>query len=216
MTKRRDFIMKSAMGTAGIAIGGMSFSSKSYASIIGANDRINIGFLGCGDRSSNHQSMVKTSAKDKNLAVVAVCDIWKLNKEKAAANCKKLFGTDVKQFKYSEEMLKMPELDAVMIATGDFQHAKLLAEVVKAGKDCYCEKPMAIDIEDAKLARSVVLGSKQVVQCGSQWVSDPIQLKVRDIVRSGKLGQITKIEQVWNCLLYTSPSPRDGLLSRMP
>ena len=55
---------------------------------------------------------LKTSEKDKNLAVVAVCDIWKLNREKAAAICKKLFGTDVKQFKYSEEMLKMPELDA--------------------------------------------------------------------------------------------------------
>jgi predicted dehydrogenase len=57
---------------------------------------------------------------------------------------------------------------------------------------------MATDVEDAKLARSVVLGSKQIVQMGSQWVSDPIQKKVRDIVRSGKLGQITKIEQVWN------------------
>ncbi len=121
--------------------------------------------------------MVKTSQKDKNLAVVAVCDIWKLNKEKAAANCKKLFGTDVKQFKYSEEMLLMPELDAVMIATGDFQHAKLLAEVVKAGKDCYCEKPLSTDVEDAKLARSAVLASKQVVQMGSQWVSDPIQIE---------------------------------------
>lgn len=91
--------------------------------------------------------------------MVAVCDIWKLNREKAAANCKRLFGTDAKQFKYSEDMLVMPGLDAVMIATGDFQHAKL--------------------------ARSAVLGSKQVVQMGSQWVSDPMQIKVREIVRSG-------------------------------
>ena len=197
---RRDFIGKTTAGLAGVAVtSSASFiSAASYSRIVGANDRINIGFLGCGDRSRDHQSMVKTSAQNKNLAVVAVCDIWKLNKEKAAANCKKLFGTDVKQFKYSEEMLMMSELDAVMIATGDFQHAKLLAEVVKAGKDCYCEKPMAIDVEDAKLARSSVLASKQVVQLGSQWVSDPIQNKVRDIVRSGKLGQITKIEQVWN------------------
>jgi predicted dehydrogenase len=142
--------------------------------------------------------MVKMSEKDKNLAVVAVCDLWKLNREKSAANCRKLFETEVKQFKYSEEMLQMKELDAVMIATGDFQHAKILAEVVRAGKDCYCEKPLSTDVEDAKLARSAVLGSKQVVQMGSQWVSEPIQKKVRDIVRSGKLGQITKIEQVWN------------------
>lgn len=78
-------------------------SAASYKRIIGANDRINIGFLGCGARSMGHQRMVKTSEKEKNLAVVAVCDIWKLNREKAAANCKKLFGTDVKQFKYSEK-----------------------------------------------------------------------------------------------------------------
>lgn len=195
---RRDFIKKSSLGAAGITIGAMGFPASSYARIIGSNDRINIGFLGCGARSRDHQSMVKASAKKKNLNVVSVCDIWKLNKEKAAANCKKLFGTDVKRFKYSEDMLEMPELDAVMIGTGDFQHAKLLAEVVRAGKDCYCEKPMATDVEDAKLARSAVLATTQVVQLGSQWLSDPMQLKVRDIIRSGKLGKITKIEQVWN------------------
>ncbi|MBN1183856.1 MAG: twin-arginine translocation signal domain-containing protein [Bacteroidales bacterium] len=102
---RRDFIGKTAVGLAGIAVSssGSSMSAASYKRIIGANDRINIGFLGCGARSMGHQRMVKTSEKEKNLAVVAVCDIWKLNREKAAANCKKLFGTDVKQFKYSEK-----------------------------------------------------------------------------------------------------------------
>ena len=199
---RRKFIGKTAAGLAGIAVtseaSSMSMSAASYSRIKGANDRINIGFLGCGGRGGNHQSMVKASEKLKNLGVVAVCDIWQNNKEKSAANLKKLFGTDVKQFKYSEDMLKMPELDAVMIATGDFQHAKLLAQVVEAGKDCYCEKPMSTDVEDAKLARKATLGSKQVVQLGSQWLSEPMQLKVREIVRSGKLGQITKIEQVWN------------------
>jgi predicted dehydrogenase len=197
---RRKFIGKTAAGLAGAAVlsNVSGLSAASYNRVVGANDRINIGFLGCGARSSDHQSIVKTAEKDKNLGVVAVCDIWSLNREKAAANCKKLFGTDVKQFKYSEEMLRMPELDAVMIATGDFQHAKLLAEVVKAGKDCYCEKPLSTDVADAKLARAAVLESKQVAQMGSQWVSDPIQKKVRDIVRSGKIGQVTKIEQVWN------------------
>jgi predicted dehydrogenase len=197
---RRKFIGKTAAGFVGAAVlpGVSSISAASYRKVIGSNDRINIGFLGCGDRSSDHQRMVKTSEKDKNIGVVAVCDIWKNNKERAAANCKKLFGTDVRQFKYSEDMLKIPDLDAVMIGAGDFQHAKLMVEVIKAGKDCYCEKPMAIDVEDAKLGRKTVLESSQIVQMGSQWVSDPIQKKVREIVRSGKLGQITKIEQVWN------------------
>jgi len=192
---RRTFLGKT---TAGIAVATAAMSASSYQRIMGANDRINIGFLGCGARSRGHRRMVNMSFKEKNLGVVAVCDIWKLNLEKAAEDCKKKFGVDVKQLKYSEEMLKMPELDAVMIATGDHQHAILLAEVVKAGKDCYCEKPMAVNVEEAKIAREAVLASKQVVQMGSQWVSDPIQIKIREIVRSGKLGQITKIEQVWN------------------
>ena len=196
---RRNFLGKAAIGIAGAAMTVKTAqSASSYNRIIGANDRINIGFLGCGARGRNHHDMVKTSLKKYNLGVVAVCDIWKLNREKAAANCKKLFGNDVKQFKYSEEFLTTPDLDAVMIATGDHQHARVLAEVVKAGKDCYCEKPLSTDVEDAKLARAAVLESKQVVQMGSQWLSDPIQKKVRDIVRSGKLGQITKIDQVWN------------------
>ena len=153
--------------------------------------------------------MVKGSVKDMNLGVVAVCDIWNYNRENQAAICKSKFGNEVKQFKYSEDFLKMPELDAVMVGTGDHQHSKLLAEIVAAGKDCYCEKPMAIDVDDAKLARKAVLASKQVVQMGSQWVSDPVQLKVRDMIRSGKLGQITKIEQVWNDNNHRWHDPKD-------
>lgn len=200
---RRDFLSKASIGIAASAATNVLLASKttnaaSYKRIIGSNERVNIGFLGCGARSRGHLDMVKNSMNDKNLAVVAVCDIWNYNRELQANLSKNIFGADVKQFKYTEDFLEMSELDAVMIGTGDFQHAKILAEVVEAGKDCYCEKPMATDVDDAKLARKAVLNSKQIVQMGSQWVSDPIQLKVREIIRSGKLGQITKIEQVWN------------------
>jgi predicted dehydrogenase len=192
---RRKFMMTSSASIAGLSA---AMSARSYGKIIGANDRINIGFLGTGARSYGHRRMVKGSFEDKNLNVTAVCDIWKINREKAAADCKDKFGATVKQFKYSEDMLAAKDIDAVMIATGDHQHAKILVEVVKAGKDCYCEKPMAQDIEEAKLARDIVSDSKQVVQMGSQWVSEPIHIKIREIVRSGRLGQITKIEQCWN------------------
>ncbi len=197
---RRNFLGKTAAGVTAttITMSASSMSAASYNRILGANDRINIGFLGCGSRSRGHQNMVMMSAKEKNLGVVAVCDLWTRNREAKAVSCKAMFGNDVQQFKYFDQMLAMPGLDAVMIGTPDFQHAKILAEVVKAGKDCYCEKPLAESIEDAKLAREAVLNSQQVVQMGSQWVSDPVQRKVRDIVRSEKLGQITKIEQVWN------------------
>jgi predicted dehydrogenase len=192
---RRRFIRTSSTGLIGLSI---ALNAKSYSRIIGSNDRIHIGFLGNGGRGTDHMHMVSGSVKDKNLDVVAVCDIWKMNREWAVVKCKKIFDADVAAFKYSEDMLKMKNLDAVMIATGDHQHAKILVEVVNAGKDCYCEKPMAQDVAEAKLARDTVLGSKQVVQMGSQWISEPIHRKIREIIRSRKLGQITKIEHCWN------------------
>jgi predicted dehydrogenase len=153
--------------------------------------------------------MVEMSYRDKNLGVVAVCDIWSVNRQKAALDCKARFGVEVKQFAELQDMLSMPDLDAVMIATGDHQHGTLLAEVVTAGKDCYVEKPMALDVEEAKMARQAVLDSRQVVQNGSQWLSDPYHLKVRDIIRSGRLGEITKIEQVWNDNNHRWHDPKD-------
>jgi predicted dehydrogenase len=181
----------------------LSMTARSYARIIGANDRIQIGLLGCGHRSGGHRRMLKLSAQtDPNFDLRSVCELWTVNRERTADDVQRLFGARPKTFKYSEEMLADPQLDAVMIATGDHQHARILAEVVRAGKDCYCEKPMANTLEDAKLAREAVLTSKQVVQMGSQWLSCPYQQRVREIVRSGKLGKVVAISQSWN---YNGP-----------
>src|SRR6185436_7356021 len=144
---RRDFL----------AAGTVPLTARSYARIVGANDRIQIGQLGCGHRASGHRAMLKLSAKtDSNFDLRSVCDLWSVNREKSADDVKRLFGTRPKTFQYSEEMLADPDLDAVMIGTGDHQHARILAEVVRAGKDCYCEKPMANTLEDARLAREAV------------------------------------------------------------
>lgn len=185
-----------------MAAGGAAFlstSALSYSRIVGANDRIRIGLLGCGSRSHGHRHLMQMCQQDGNIALHSVCDLWTTARERAAADGKKRMGDDAKMYKYSEELLADKDLDAVMIATPDHQHAQNLMEVVRAGKDCYCEKPMANRIEDAKLALDVVKQSTQVVQMGSQWLSDPYQHAVRDIVRSGKLGRITRIEQNWHC-----------------
>jgi len=181
------------------AAAGSVLTARSYARVIGANDRIQIGQLGCGHRASGHRRMLKLSAEtDPNFDLRSVCDLGSVNREKAADDAERLFGRRPKTFKYSEEMLADRQLDAVMIGTGDHQHARLLAEVVRAGKDCYCEKPMANTLEDAKLARDAVRAGKQVAQMGSQWLSCPYQQQVRDMVRGGKLGKIVSISQDWN------------------
>ena len=186
------------------AFAASAMPAAAYTRILGANDRIQIGELGVGHRASGHRAMLKlTSKTDPKFDVRSVCDLWSVNRERAAADVQKTFGgSRPKTYKYSEEMLADKELDAVMIATGDHQHARLLAEVVKAGKDCYCEKPMANTLEDAKLARDTVKASRQVVQMGSQWLSCPYQQQVREIIRSGKLGKIVAIDQSWN---YNGP-----------
>lgn len=190
----RRSLFKSAAAQAVVAV-----PASSYSRIVGSNDRIQIGQIGCGHRASGHRQMLKLSSRtDPNFDLRSVCDLWSLNREKAADNVKELFGIRPKTYKYSEEILADRDLDAVMIGTGDHQHARLLAEVVRAGKDCYCEKPMANTLDDAKLARNAVRSSKQVVQMGSQWLSDPYQQRVRDIIRSGRLGKVVSISQSWN------------------
>src|SRR4051794_26535675 len=174
-------------------------TALSYSRILGANDRIQVGQIGCGHRAVGHRRMLKlSSTTDPNFDLRSVCDLWTVNRERAAENAHDLFNRRPKTYKYSEELLADRELDAVMIGTGDHQHARLLAEVVRAGKDCYCEKPMANTLDDAKLARDTVRASKQIVQLGSQWLSDPYQHRVREMVQSGKLGKVVEISQSWN------------------
>ena len=183
----------------GAAAGSALPTARSYARILGANDRIQIGQIGCGHRAFGHRQMLKYSAQtDPKFDLRSVCDLWTVNRRKAADDAERLFGRKPKTYQYSEEMLADRELDAVMIGTGDHQHARILAEVVRAGKDCYCEKPMANTLEDAKLARDTVLASKQVVQMGSQWLSCPYQHRVREMIREGKVGKIVSISQSWN------------------
>ena len=150
-----------------------SMDARSYARILGANDRIRLGQLGCGLRSQGHVHMAQRAAKTMPVETVAVCDIWSLAREQRAAQVKEVFGIEPQSYKYSEDMLARKDIDGVMIATGDFQHAKLCIDVVKAGKDCYVEKPFANVLSEAREARDVVKASKQVVQMGTQYRSQP-------------------------------------------
>ena len=212
---RRQFLGGAAGAAAGAMVTASATTACSYGRIRGANDRIQVGILGCGARAEGLLEMVGMSRKDGNLALRSVCDLWSVNRDKMRALGSARLGDDARTYKYSEDMLADRELDAVIIATGDHQHARLLAEVVRAGKDCYCEKPMANTLADAKLARNAVGASDRIVQMGSQWVSDPYHLAAREVVHSGKLGKITQLEQSWN---YNGPRwhvPRSQNIARI-
>jgi len=192
-SNRRTFLKR-----AGGMLAATSMNANSYARILGANDRIRLGQLGCGDRGQGHIHMAELATKQIPVEMVAVCDLWNRARERSAAYIKKTFGSQPQAYQYSEQMLARKDIDGVLIATGDFQYAKLCCDVVRAGKDCYVEKPFANVLAEAKEARDAVKASKQIVQMGTQHRTQPYPLAVRDIIRSGKIGSIVHIEQEWN------------------
>lgn len=101
-------------------------------------------------------------------------------------------------FQYMEDMLESRDIDAVIISTADFQHAPILTLAAEAGKDAYCEKPMANVLEEAIAARDAVRRNARIVQIGTQHCSEPYQIAARNLVARGDLGHVSKVEIVWN------------------
>ncbi len=196
---RRDFIKKSALATAGTYLGAMSFSPKSYANIIGANDRVRVGVVGFSDRFRSSLLPAFTSHhKELNFDMVAVSDIWKRRREEGQAILKEKLGHDVKTFVNNEALYSSKEVDAVIISTADFQHALHTVEAVRAGCDTYTEKPFAETMEDARAALKAVKETGKIVQIGSQRRSGRNYHAAADFVKSGKFGGITMVELTWN------------------
>ena len=190
---RRTFVKQA--GAVTLAAG---MSARSYSRVLGANERARLAIVGCGSRSEDYIDMVQMANKQFPVEIVAVCDLWNKARERRAAHAKKVLGSEPASYSYLEEMMAHNDIDGVMIATGDFQHAKLCIDVVRAGKDCYVEKPFANVLSEAKQARDVVKASKQVVQIGTQHRTQPYNLAVRDLIRAGRIGKVVSIEQEWH------------------
>ena len=193
---RREFMSKTAIGAAGLAFVGTGMLSSSRA--YGANDRLSIGMVGPGQRGRSLMGDFHKAADAANAEITAVCDIWTVNQDRGAKMVKDWWGKEPRRFRNLEDMLALDDLDGVIVATADFQHARMLAQAVKAGKDVYCEKPMANDLEDAENALKAVTDSGRVVQIGTQRRSDGTHAAAAELMKSGVLGTICKVDVSWN------------------
>src|SRR5437879_10913919 len=193
---RRDFLQKSAVVAAGSAA--LSSTALSYARIAGANERISLGHIGVGNRGSELDGIVQRLKDQKNVEMTAVCDLWSHNLERAVAANQKYFGKAPRALQHPHELLALKDVDAVMISTPEHSHSPLLKMTVEAGKDAYCEKPMGNILEEVKAARDAVVARNLIVQIGTQHRSEPYQIAVRDLIRSGVLGEVSKYEIEWN------------------
>src|SRR2546426_7586643 len=193
---RRDFLQKSAVVVAGSAA--LSSTALSYARIAGANDRISLGHIGVGNRGSELDGIVARLKDQKNVEMTAVCDLWSHNLERAVAANQKYYGKAPRALQHPQELLALKDVDAVVISTPEHSHSPVLKMTAEAGKDGYCEKPMGNVLEEVKAARDAVVARNLVVQVGTQHRSEPYQIAVRDLMRSGVLGEVTKYEIEWN------------------
>ena len=200
MTNRKPINRRSFLGQAGavaIGAGALGGTALSYGRILGANDRISLGHVGVGRRGTELGEIV-ARLKAKNVEMTAVCDLWKVNREAAVGRAASAYGRAPRAFQYMQDLLALKDVDAVLVSTADFQHATHLKLVAEAGKECYCEKPMANDLAEAKAAREAVLSKPLIVQVGTQHRSEPYQNAAHDFIKTGALGDVTKVEIVWN------------------
>jgi predicted dehydrogenase len=193
---RRQFLKT---GSAALAATAVSWNAKSYAAIAGANDRVRVGVVGCGDRMK--QSLIPAfleSAKELNFEFVAISDLWSRRRDEGVAYIQKLSGATVDAVRNNDELYARKDVDAVLVATADFQHALHGVEAVNAGRDAYVEKPTAHTMADAKAFRAAVHKTGKIVQVGTQRRSTPAYMKAAEYIKSGQFGDIVMVEMTWN------------------
>ena len=188
-SSRRGFLK--ATGAAATAL-----TAASYGRVLGANERLSIGLIGCGGRGVGaHMGGARRYAKEQNVVFTAVCDPWRIARERAAAKAKEWFGVEARQFVSYREVVALKDIDAVMIASCDHQHTTHLEAAAKNKKDAYREKPLAMDLAKLKRACDAVRASKIVCQIGTQLRSLPSMTGCRELFRTGVLGKVSRIER---------------------
>lgn len=194
---RREFL-KAAAGLAGAAAT-LGSSALSYSRIPGANERVRVGVVGFADHSRNCLlPAFQHLAGELNFELAALSDIWSLRREEGAAFLRGLTGRDVARARNNDELYDRKDIDAVIIATADFQHALHGIEAVRAGCHAYIETPLAETLEDAKAIRRAVEETGKVVQIGTQRRSGAKDRIAAGLSGPGRLGGLRTVELVWN------------------
>ncbi|MDO5581973.1 MAG: Gfo/Idh/MocA family oxidoreductase [Planctomycetia bacterium] len=173
---RRNFLLKaSACCSIPLFLPGYILGKDGNTS---PNDTINVGLIGNGVRRSNIGSR-----PGSRFIAICDCDTRKLPKD----------SPNIKGFKYYEEMLEMPGLDVVSIATPDHWHTRMTIDACKAGKDVYCEKPLTFTLMESRQIVQAARKYNRVVSSGSQRIMEDYGQYIAPIIMSGAIGEVKEI-----------------------
>jgi predicted dehydrogenase len=195
---RREFIKVASAGAAGLALFGQT--AKSHARVIGANDKIHLGLIGCGGQGRSLTSAFTENKDAWNCEVIAVCDVYDKRKEMG----KQAAGGQATIYHHYHDLLKHEGLDGVIIATPDHWHAKMCLDALEAGKHVYCEKPFTHTPYEALAVHNKVQETGLTLQVGSQHTADGAYFAARQAIADGLIGH-----PLWTSTGYFRNNP-DG------
>jgi predicted dehydrogenase len=206
---RRHFIKQAATLTATVAGSNLlktpvygQTQAPSTGRVIGANDRIVVGYIGVGSQGMAHVHSQKENAQENNIAQAAVCDVYQ-KRLRAAQSFLGLSEADA--FTDHRKLLERKDIDAIVCATVDNWHAQVAIDAMEAGKHVYGEKPLTRYLGEAFQLYDTAKKTGKVFQVGSQGCADPKYHKAAEWIKAGKLGPL-----VWGQGSYCRNNPKNS------
>jgi predicted dehydrogenase len=183
MATRREFLNRTAAGAAGWAL---SSTARSYARILGANDRLNFAVIGLNGRGYAHLASLKANRRDARIS--HVCDVDGKILSKFAETTREETGESAVAEKDFRQILALQEVDAVSIATPDHWHAPMAIAALQTGKHVYLEKPNSHNPAEGAWLVQAQQKYKKLVQVGTQQRSSPHTIAIVEKLHDGLIG----------------------------
>jgi len=186
---RRQFLEKSSLiAAAATAAAGVNEAAAQINNASGPPPKtVRLGFIGVGIRGN---LLMEAAAGISGVETVAVADCYKGHLDRAREVASPALVTTGDY----HEILSRTDVDAVVIATPDHWHLKMTQDALAAGKHVYVEKPITHSWEESEAFIAAVEKSGKVLQVGSQYVSMGCAQKAAELIKSGRLGQVTLVE----------------------
>jgi predicted dehydrogenase len=166
----------------------LATTAASYSRVLGANDRVQVGLIGCGNLGMRHLRLyLKPILDDGTARLAGICDIYKMAQERARQQAQ----LDVKDVYHDyHDLLARKDIDAIYVVTPEHHHFHMAMDALRADKDVYLEKPMTYTVEQAKELAGEVTKTGRVLQVGAQWCSDPRYHAAREAIEKGWIGNV--------------------------
>jgi predicted dehydrogenase len=179
-------------------------SAASYQRILGANDRVGVGFIGYGLIGAQHVFDFK---RQKDVDMVALSECYQPRLDQGVAEC----GPRTKPYRDFRKMLEDKDVQAVCVSTPDHWHALHTMMACVAGKDVYVEKPMTLFLREGRWMTQVARKHNRVVQVGTQQRSGKHYQRAGDLIRNGHIGKLVSVRMnSYRNIMPGFGAPADG------